>query len=80
MSQQAQTVLRKAKVKSETRSPPSFETLARQYFDLQRLRQAVRIAECGKMALHESALTDKGAVTDWSPADGPFSANITSRH
>ena len=80
MSRQFHTVIRKAKLKSETGSAPSFKTLAKQYFDLQRLRQEVRIAECGKAALHECALTDKQAVADWSPADGLVSANLTVRH
>lgn len=48
MSQQIHTASQKAKYKKEARSAPSFKNLARQYFDLQRLREQVRIAECGK--------------------------------
>jgi hypothetical protein len=70
MSQQIDTafqrVKHKRKHKKETKSAPSFGTLARQYFDLQRLRREVRIAECGKIAGQEWLLDNHGAAADWS--------------
>ena len=66
MSQQIDTAFQRAKHKRETKSAPSFGTLARQYFDLQRLRQEVRIAECGKAAGPEWLLDNHGAAADWS--------------
>ena len=66
MSRQIDTALQRAKHKRETKSAPSFGTLARQYFDLQRLRQEVRIAECGKAAGPEWLLDNHGAAADWS--------------
>jgi len=64
MSQQIDTAFQRAKHKRETKSAPSFGTLARQYFDLQRLRQEVRIAECGKTAGEEWLLDNHGAAAD----------------
>ena len=66
MSQQIDTAFQRAKHKRETKSAPSFGTLARQYFDLQRLRQKVRIAECGKSAGQEWLLDNHRAAADWS--------------
>lgn len=66
MSQQIDTAFQRAKHKRKTKSAPSFETLARRYFDLQRLRQAVRIAECGKAAGQEWLLDKHRAAADWS--------------
>jgi hypothetical protein len=68
MSQQTDTAFQrvnhKRKHKKETKSAPSFGTLARQYFDLQRLRREVRIAECGKIAGQE--LDNHRAAADGS--------------
>jgi hypothetical protein len=66
MSRQIDTAFQRAKHKRETKSAPSFGTLARLYFDLQRLRQEVRIAECGKAAGPEWLLDNHGAAADWS--------------
>ena len=65
MSRQIDPAFQTAKRKRETKSAPSFGTLARQYFDLKRLRQEVRIAECGKAAGQEWLLDNHGAA-DWS--------------
>jgi hypothetical protein len=66
MGQQIDTAFQKVKHKRETKSAPSFGTLARQYFDLQRLRQEVRIAECGKTADQEWLLDNHSAAADSS--------------
>ena len=63
------TARQRAKRARLTKSTPSFGTLARQYFDLQRLRQQVRIAECGKLAGQELSRSpvNYGAAAEWSP-------------
>lgn len=67
MSQQIHTTSQRAKYKREVKSStPSFKNLARKYFDLQRLREQVRIAECGKIAGQEWLLGNHRAVADWS--------------
>ena len=66
MSRQIDTAFQRAKHKRKTKSAPSFGTLARQYFDLQRLRQEVRIAECGKTTGQEWLLDNPRAAADWS--------------
>ena len=72
MSQQIDTAFQRAKHKRETKSAPSFGTLARQYFDLQRLRREVRIAECGKIAGQEWLLDNHRAAADGSaPSSRP---------
>jgi hypothetical protein len=66
MSQQIHTAAQKVKHKKEARSAPSFKNLARQYFDLQRLRKEVRIAECGKTTGQEWLLHNHRTAADWS--------------
>jgi hypothetical protein len=66
MSRQIDTAFQRVKQKRKTKSALAFGTLARQYFDLQRLRQQVRIAECGKTAGQEWLLDNHGAAADWS--------------
>jgi hypothetical protein len=66
MSQQIDTAPQRAKYKREAKSAPSFRTLARQYFDLQRLRQEVRIAKCGKAAGQEWLLVNHRGAADRS--------------
>ena len=66
MSQQIHTASQRPKHKREAKSAPFSKNLARQYFDLQRLRQQVRIAECGKTAGQEWLLDGHRTAADRS--------------
>jgi hypothetical protein len=65
MSQQIHNSSQSQKHKKEAKAALAFKNLARQYFDLQRLRQQVRVAECGKTA-GDDWLPDSHKATDRS--------------